>query len=288
MRTRLSDHDRLGVALFFAGLLHVVLVLGVRFRDPVTTGHGRTLDVTLVQARSDRAPRHAQRLAQVNVRGGGGQHHRRMARSPFRARRHAGGELAARTERHGTSRQAHWRLIVSRHQPLQVTLATEPWQINAALAANLGMDRRFLAEEARLKAEIRRDWRAYRAAGAGRGGVTARQFAYAGYISRWTAYMEHISNGRYRQVLLTANAQGTLVLDVAIRANGTLASVRVVQNASSPLLARIAKGLVRRAAPFAPLPKVTDEPLAVLHIVETWRFRGRHMTSMRPAVSGSA
>ncbi|MDA8391120.1 MAG: hypothetical protein M0Z76_10395 [Gammaproteobacteria bacterium] len=285
MRTRLSDHDRLGVALFFAGLLHVIFILGVRFRDPVTAGHGQTLDVTLVQARSDRAPRHAQRLAQVNVAGGGGQHRRHMARSPFRAKRHAGGELAARTEHRSTNRQTHWRLIVSRKQPLKLTLATRPWKINAALAADLGMNRRFLAEEARLKAEIRRDWRAYRAAGTGRGGVTARQFAYAGYISRWTAYMEHISNGRYRQVLLTAHAHGRLVLDVAIRANGTLASVRVVRGGSSLLLARIARSLVRRAAPFAPLPKVTDEPLAVLHIVETWRFRGRHMTSMQPAVS---
>ncbi len=286
MRAHLSDHDRLGVALFLAGLLHVIVVLGVRFRDHVTAAHGRRLDVTLVQARSNRAPRHAKRLAQVNVAGGGGQHRQHMARSPFRAKRQGGGELAAHIRQQNTTPDAHWHLIVSRNQPLELQLAPDrPWQINAALAADLGMNRRFLAEQARLKAEIRRDWRAFRAAGRGRGGVTARQFAYAGYISRWTAHMERISNGRYRQVLVAAHAHGTLVLDVAIRANGTLESVRVVRRGRSPVLARIAKSLVRQAAPFAPLPKVAGLPLAVLHVVETWRFRGHHMTSMEPAVS---
>ncbi|MHB1565679.1 MAG: TonB family protein [Acidiferrobacter sp.] len=284
-RGRLSDLDRLGVAIFFAGLLEVIVILGVRFAPP-PAARSTPLDVTLVQAMSHTPPHAATRLAQVNVRGGGGRHHSQMAHTPFAATRAGGGAMVHKAVRHNAPDHArHWRRLTAAQAPLQVTVIDPQWRLRAVLAEDLGLRHRFRTEEAHLQAEIRRDWRALNTAGSGRGGVNARRFAYAGYIARWTTYMQALGNHRYHAVLARAGVGGALVLNVAIRANGTLASVRIVRRAANPLLDVLALQLVRQAAPFPPLPAVTNAPLPILHIIETWRFRGHHLTDRTAAVS---
>lgn len=281
---RMSDSDRLGVAIFFAGLFEIIVILGVRFVPP-PAATSTPLAVTLVQAVSHAPPRVAHRLAQVNVRGGGGRHRRHMAHTPLAATRGGDGATMRKPVRRPQhARTRHRQRLVAAHAVLRVTLTPAQWRRRAVLAEDLGLRHRFRIEEARLKAEIRRDWRALRTIGAGRGGVTARRFAYAGYIARWTTRMETLGNHRYQALLKRANASGTLVLDVAIRANGTLARVRILRPATSARLDAVALQLVRQAAPFAPLPAVTAHPLPVLRIIETWRFLGHRLADSTPAV----
>jgi len=68
----ISSADRLGVSLFFAAVVHAVVILGVSFsphEDPAA--QTRTLDVILVQHESREAPEEADYLAQANQDGGG-------------------------------------------------------------------------------------------------------------------------------------------------------------------------------------------------------------------------
>lgn len=282
---RLKPADRLGIALFLAALFHLIVILGLRFRLP-KVGTSHVLDVTLVQARSTTPPRHAQRLAQVNVQGGGGTHKRHMAHTPFAATHSGGTKHPEKAERHkNPSLRKRLRLLHTERSPLQVTLAKPSHRLHAALARELGLTQQFAAEEARLKAEIRRDWRAARLRGLGRGGVSARGFAYATYITQWNHRMEHLGSREYPQLLAGRPLTGSLVLAVSIRANGQLASVKVIRRSRYPLLNAAAVALVEHAAPFAPLPAVAKAPLSVLPIIETWHFRGGQMARAKPSIT---
>ena len=284
---RLKAADRLGIALFLAGLLHLVLILGVRFNVP-HGAHGRALDVTLVQTASHVRPRAARRLAQVNVLGGGGVHKKRAAHTPFVATPRNGGTPRPTPQRRARkSAVDHLRLLRVRQGPLRLTFAKPAWQLHAAIAEEFGIAKQLAGEEARLKAEIRRDSRAGRVAGAGRGGITARRFAYASYITRWVRRMERVGSQQYRRLFGARGLTGSLVLEVEILRNGELKSVKIVRPSPYSALNHAALAMVRGAAPFAPLPSVRRSELAVLPIIETWRFRSGHMIGGSPSTNAA-
>jgi len=282
----LKPADRLGIALFLAGLFHVVVILGLRFDIP-SAAAGRALNVTLVQAESTTEPHHASRLAQVNVQGGGGTHKHRMAHTPFAATHNGGTDQYRKARHHKKQQSAHkqLRLLHTKTAPLYLTLTKPTWQLHAAIAREIGLTKRFAAEEARLKAEIRRDWRAYQIAGRGRGGVTAQRFAYANYITRWNRHMEEIGSRQYDRILAGQPLTGSLVLAVRVRQNGTLKDIKVIRRSSYPALDAAAIAMVRGAAPFAPLPMVAGTRLSVLPIIETWHFRSGHMAGASPSAN---
>jgi periplasmic protein TonB len=67
-----SAADRLGLALFISILVHMVVILGVTFSAPrIRLPGSESLEITLVQTRSDRSPANPQFLAQANQDGGG-------------------------------------------------------------------------------------------------------------------------------------------------------------------------------------------------------------------------
>ncbi len=282
---RLKDADRLGIALFLAGLFHLALILGLRFDIP-HGARGRVLDVTLVQSTSHAKPRHARRLAQVNVQGGGGVHKKRAAHTPFVATPKNGGTPQPTPRRRAReSAINHLRLLRTRRGPLRLTFAKPAWQLHAAIAEELGIAKQLAGEEARLKAEIRRDSRAGHIAGAGRGGITARRFAYANYIAHWVRRMERVGSQQYRRLFGARGLTGSLVLEVEIERNGDLRRVKIMRPSPYPALDHAALTMVRKAAPFAPLPAVRGPKLATLPIIETWHFRGGHMIEGSPATT---
>ncbi len=284
---RMKPADRLGIALFLAGLLHLVLILGLRFDMPHGSP-GHALDVTLVQAASHSSPRHARRLAQVNMRGGGGTHKKRAAHTPFVATPRDGG--APRQQQRRRARRSpvdHLRLLRTRQGPLRLTFAKPVWQLHAAIAEQLGIAGQLARDEARLKAEIRRDWRVARASGRGRGGVSVRRFAYAAYIMRWVRRMERLGSRQYRRMFAGHDLNGTLILEVKVLKNGGLQGVKILRRSPYPALDHAAIVMVRKAAPFAPLPAVRGPGLRVLPIIETWRFHGGHMTGSAPSTNAT-
>ena len=60
--------------------------------------------------------------------------------------------------------------------------------------------------------------------------------------------------------------------EVAIRANGTLESVRVRRTSGHSELDNAAIGIVRLAAPFEPFPSALRERFPVLRFAYEWQF----------------
>jgi len=70
---KITANDRLIFTLLFSVIIHLVIVLGVSFQatSPLTNSPQVSLDITLVKQQTEKAPEHADFLAQANNEGGG-------------------------------------------------------------------------------------------------------------------------------------------------------------------------------------------------------------------------
>ena len=67
---------------------------------------------------------------------------------------------------------------------------------------------------------------------------------------------------------------------VAIRPDGTLENVEILQSSGESVLDQAAIEIVNMAAPFEPFPEAMRAEADILEIIRTWRFHeGNSLTS---------
>ncbi len=120
------------------------------------------------------------------------------------------------------------------------------------------IDQRLTAFEARP----RRKW------------ITARtrEHAYAAYMEAWRKTVERIGNLNYPPEARSRGLSGSLSLDVALNADGTVAGILLRRSSGEKVLDEAAKRIVELAAPFAEFPPAIRAEVDILHIERTWRF----------------
>jgi protein TonB len=99
------------------------------------------------------------------------------------------------------------------------------------------------------------------------------------YLSQWQNTVEQFGNTHYPQEAIQKNICGDLRLLVAINRDGSLHEVCIRQSSGSALLDQSAIDIVKKAAPFAPLPPEIADEVEVLEIIRTWQFRGTVLTT---------
>jgi protein TonB len=92
------------------------------------------------------------------------------------------------------------------------------------------------------------------------------------YEQAWQEKVERIGNLNYPEQARREKLSGVLVLAVAIRQDGSLYSVQVLQPSGQPVLDEAAKHIVNLAAPFAGFPEELKKDAQILVITRTWRF----------------
>jgi periplasmic protein TonB len=102
--------------------------------------------------------------------------------------------------------------------------------------------------------------------------ASTREFRYASYLGAWERKVERIGNLNYPQAAKDQGLYGNLILHVAVRADGSIETIRVVRSSGRPLLDEAAKRIVEMAAPYAPFPPEIAAETDVLDIVRTWQF----------------
>jgi protein TonB len=268
--------DRLGATLAFSLIAHGVLALGVGFTIDDPAPVVPTLDIILTTTRSDQAPKQADYLAQASQQGGGESDTPERPREPQPAPvpKPDEGLAPAPIQAAAPKPQPDVR------QPVLTT--TRPADLRAdsrdltpsppkPLPSSRELIERSL-EMARLAAELERQTAAY-AKRPKRKFVSAstQEYEFASYMRAWVARVERIGNLNYPDDARRRNLQGQLVLTVAIRRDGTVESIDIVQPSGYPVLDEAATRTVRLAEPFGPLPE-TKEKVDVLHITRTWQF----------------
>lgn len=122
---------------------------------------------------------------------------------------------------------------------------------------------------------------AARAQGSGRARRKAvssatREYRYASYMEGWRQKVERIGNLNYPGEARQRGIYGTLVMHVAVRADGSLEGARIVRSSGHEVLDQAALRIVELAAPFAPFPPDLRAEVDVLDITRTWQFERDH------------
>lgn len=270
--------DRLAVTVLFSTVVHAVVALGVTFTPEDPAASLPTLDVTLVATRSLERPENPDFLANANQQGGGDRPEPRRVRQAA-----AGSSLEGQAERPpepraddapppkpatpepvvATTAESGRRVEKPRPEP--------PEEVSPRLISGRELMQRS-AEIARLAAEIDRRSEQY-ARRPRRKFVDAstREYEYAAYMRAWVARVERIGNLNYPDDARRRRLSGSLVLTVAVRRDGSVERVDLIQPSGHKVLDDAAIAVVHLAAPFAPLPR-TEENVDVLHITRTWQF----------------
>ena len=109
--------------------------------------------------------------------------------------------------------------------------------------------------------------------------TSSKENKYAAYIEKWRILVERVGNLNYPDAAKQQNLVGSLVLDVAIRSDGTVEKVRILDSSGFKVLDDSAERIVHIAAPFDPFPGNIRSEVDVLHIVRTWNFGNGRLTS---------
>ncbi len=285
-----SQNDRFGVSVFGSFLVHMVVILGVTFTLPKLRDLPGlpTLEITLVQTTSDKRPKDPEYLAQANQDGGGDSDASDIAKNPLPVREispvnrdyptfQSIPQKRVKSERELTtqlSQRDERKIKAQETKPEKKELQLQP--------PNLGLMARaeIQEESSRLNAEISRTWQEYQKRPRHKFlNARTQEYKYAAYMDAWRAKVERIGNLNYPEEAKRLHLNGSLLLDVALNADGSINHVSIRRSSGQKILDDAAVRIVELAAPFAPFPPDIRAETDVLDITRTWKFNESGLSS---------
>ena len=274
---RIGERERLSATVVLSLLLHGLLILGIGFALDSAAPVMPTLDVILSQARNALTPEQADFLAQANNQGGGEDD------KAVRPRDSQTGDLARpepglaprelRAQSPSPAPPPEARVVSSTAGQSSVP---QPESVPEAATTPLPRGDRHVPQDvamARLAAEIHANTRLY-ARRPSRKFVSAstREYAWAAYLRTWVDRVERVGNLNYPDEARRRGLSGSLELEVALGAAGTVRDLQVRRGSGNRLLDDAAKKIVYMAVPFPPFPEDLKREVDVLRFAFVWEF----------------
>ena len=269
----------LTVALALSLVFHsVLLLITFEFPDASKSKTPRApIEVILVNSKSASRPLHADALAQANLDGGGNTEANRRAKSnlPALPDMAADAELTLASKR-VQQLEAEARNLLTRLEP--DTTVADPYARpvvpvlpnQASTLADLPHDQLAIA---RLEAQIAREWEAYQKLPKRKFvGARAHSVPEAEYLDSWRQRIERVGTANFPDEAKRRGVYGTVMVTVAIRADGTVEKIEIDRSSGSPILDVAVERIVQLAGPFQPFPGALRKEVEVLHITRNWAF----------------
>lgn len=275
--------DRLGLLLFLGAMFHGLVILGISFKppEPAKKTDLPTLDIVLIQTKSEKKPEQADFLAQASQDGGGTVEHKtrpsqptkgttpvpnksltsqkpRKAKSPTRTRPSKSKVITSTAGQDIVLSKPEKKPVPDTDRPSARELVRRSLEI-ASLTEELNHKIQKYAKRPRRKFINAR----------------TREFAPAAYMSAWVRKVERIGNLNYPDEARRKKLSGVLRLTVIIRKDGEVEQIIMERSSGHPVLDDAAVRIVRLGAPYAPIPdniREEGEPVKFLHITRTWEF----------------
>ncbi len=273
--------DRLLAMVFFVALLHGLVILGITFNAEAGNDQGAPgLKVLLVSDELPEADKNptATYLAQRTQLGSGSTRESVAPRSPptaLPALKHAGSPKGDSLLSRGDMAGAHSERL----------LTTTAWVTDVRYLADTGTtgaqrDQPLLVDAPPPAAQPgpsdepgpaeltgpKRDelW------------VTAdtRAASLAPYLDSWRRKVERIGTLNFPAAARAALSTASPVVEVGIRADGTLDRVLIRRSSGNPELDQAALAILRLASPFDPFPPELAAEHSVLRFAYEWQFTG--------------
>ena len=269
-----SNNDAMLISLFIAAVVHIVLVMGMNFSAPEPEKFSRSIDITLVNTPVNNAPKEAKFLAQENQIGAGEKIKKpeppaQKLPSPGNGQK----KQIEKTSNEVSKPKTTEKLITQQTAERKVTADKKPEPDNNTEARPHISAESLHQQVAQLGAEIRHS---QPSADESKikfvDSVSAHKYMAAQYMKDWEGKVERTGNMNYPDVAAKKNFSATLTMDVGIKADGSIYSIRINKSSGNPALDDAAQRIVRMSAPFAPLPTELLKELDVLVITRVWKF----------------
>jgi protein TonB len=290
-RPQVTSGDRLSLTVFFAVVLHSLIILGISFsgEDALTPPQKLPgLEVTLVQSRADKEPEDADFLAQANQEGGGNTEERVRPATPVAPvvpTSEAGEvrEYTPETQMPTTPETPRQELLTAEHSERKINAGInlpEVRERSEQLTAAQLLSRS--KEIARLSAEIDQTQKVF-AHRPKKKFLSARtkEYRFASYEEAWRAKVERIGTLNFPDEAKRKKLSGSLRMAVTIHKDGSVKSIKITKPSGYRVLDDAAIRIVRLASPFAPFPENIKKDYDELVITRTWQFQGGNRLTTR-------
>lgn len=276
-----SSTDRLSFTIFIAIALHAMVIFGITFTISKSDKVAPTLNITLANHKSAKAPEKADFLAQNNQEASGTEAEVRELTTteladvsdtninevnPTRPKQAKSVTIEQEQELLYTSGEAQRALaklnenVDSQQQTqgedLETVVQARDLKL-ASLQAKLDSQRQALAREPRITRHT---------------SVSAKSSDEAAYYNYWSNKIIRIGNENFPQEALKNEIFGSLRLEVGIRTDGSVASIEVTSSSGYRILDDAARRIVKLAEPFNPLPPEIKKNTDIFVIYRTWNF----------------
>ncbi|MEX1199012.1 MAG: energy transducer TonB [Pseudohongiellaceae bacterium] len=282
-------NERFGFTVFLSACVHVMLIAGVGFSFLGESPEAPAIEITLAQYESETAPEQADFIAQANQQGSGSLDEIVAPSTPHEA------EL----------NDDEVREVSPVRQPAPDASADSPVDVVTAQTAENRVspseqDQPSDSEQpqpdvdnpeelrlaiASLQARLDRQQQAY----ANRprrytiSSASTQQRHDALYLDNWRRRIETVGNRYYPDQARQQNVFGSLRMMVALRPDGSVTEIRILESSGEQILDQAAADIVQRASPFDPFPDELRGEVDILEIIRTWRFhRGNSFSSEAP------
>ena len=272
--------DRLGLTLSLAILAHGMLILGVTFiEEDQAPARYDTMEIVLVRQKSP-PPEEAEALAQASLAGGGEEADPVQPSSPPPARPAPAAPPPAQaqaapteTAPPGSDNPLEIAVLDDSGPPAPVETAAKPAEetpektpsATALLASSFRIAALNANIRQKLETRAQRPKRTFISA-------STREYRYAAYMEAWRAKVERVGNLNYPEEARRRKLSGSLLLEVALNADGTINEIMIRRSSGEKILDDAAIRIVELAAPYAPFPQNIKQETGVLHIIRTWQF----------------
>lgn len=285
--------DRLTTTLFLAALFHGIVILGITFAAPSTDHEPTpTLEVLLLTGADTSAADNAtaQYLAQRNQIGTGTTDERvrpaNPASSPLPVQQEGVADGNGTEYREAVVGQVSNEFVSARSERSEVDYRSgedrpvQEAQAPIALAATAPSPIATNATDTSLRLRGRQDGK-YEVL------PNTRESILAPYLDSWRRKVEKLGTINFPSVARAqpAAASANPVLEVSVRADGSLGEIIVRRSSGRKELDQAALSILRLASPFDPFPADLRKKYDELRFAYEWQFLGGPGTVSVPAAS---
>lgn len=282
----LWQSDYLPAALLLSFAVHVALLV-IQFGQPPQPrpASPSSLEIVLVNTRSDTPPTEPAFIAQAAL-AGGGEHDAGTAASPVPAStENTPNDILLSALRKRQSELEHQQQALLAQLVAQHTAPDNP-QSNAANPADTqpgddDIDQENALLSARIAVLRERVEQYNKRPRTQFLGPSTTASHYALYLDAWRERVENIGTEHY-PAQARGRIYGSLQVTVFIRANGAVEHIEIDRPSEHAILNQAARRILQLAAPFDPFPPDIARETDILAITRTWHFVSDQLETQQP------
>ncbi len=266
-----SPHARLPLSFLLSLALHLMALLGLGFTWQLEHTRRITppIEITLAQRTQESPPRDFDFLAQTNQNGGG--------KTTFKTKPHKRKPASTATHAESPPLETEPPRKQNKKTPLlepktPVPPKTAPLSKRTShldMAGILDASTRVAArrELSSIMESVSTQYPSEQ-----RIDAQTHSYAAAEYMRQWIEKVERIGNLNYPRKARERDLSGRLILEVALRPDGSVFSVNVLVPSPFSILNQAAKRIVKLAEPYARIPRSVLQGRDLLVITRSWEF----------------